>query len=186
MKLIDMISGFFPHDAEVKDFFNHHCESMEVRKNEIISRNGNINRKVYFVEKGLMRSFYYENGKDITTNFCPEGKLIANIDTLFSNLPAKNNIEALEDSEVIFCNYMKLEEFCERSLSASNFSRFILGRLMMQMSERISTLQYMTAKERYEDFLKNQSDILLRAPLGNIASYLGISQETLSRIRSTK
>ena len=62
----------------------------------------------------------------------------------------------------------------------------MLGRIITQMSDRISSLQYMTAREKYEQLLKDHPDIILRAPLGTIASYLGISQETLSRIRSAK
>ncbi|MBV2224466.1 MAG: Crp/Fnr family transcriptional regulator, partial [Cloacibacterium sp.] len=68
--------------------------------------------------------------------------------------------------------------------TAANFSRYILGNLMIEMSHRISSLQYMTAKEKYIQLLEENPNIILRAPLGMIATYLGISQETLSRIRS--
>ena len=71
------------------------------------------------------------------------------------------------------------------TLSAANFSRYILGKLMTQMAERISSLQFMTAKEKYGKLMDEQPDIILRAPLGMIATYLGISQETLSRTRSS-
>ena len=64
------------------------------------------------------------------------------------------------------------------------FQRYILGNLMIEMSRRISSLQYMTAKEKYIQLLEENPNIILRAPLGMIATYLGISQETLSRIRS--
>lgn len=77
-----------------------------------------------------------------------------------------------------------MEELCETSLTIVNFSRRVLGLLMTNMERRINSLQYMTAKEKYIQLLEDNSDILLRAPLGMIASYLGISQETLSRIRS--
>ena len=128
--------------------------------------------------------FYYENGKDITTNFYSEGKITANIDTLFKNQPTRNNIETLEKSVITTCNFNKLEELCSVSLTAANFSRYILGNLMIEMSRRISSLQYMTAKEKYIQLLEENPNIILRAPLGMIATYLGISQETLSRIRS--
>jgi len=77
-----------------------------------------------------------------------------------------------------------MEELCETSLTITNFSRRVLGLLMSNMERRINSLQYMTAKKKYIQLLEENSDILLRAPLGMIASYLGISQETLSRIRS--
>lgn len=186
MTFIEVVSGIFPYDEEILEFFKQHTQRIVAKKNDVISTNGSMNKNVYFVEKGLLRSFYYENGKDITTNFYIEGKVFANVDTLFNDLPTKYNIEALEDCEVIFCNYQILEELCEKSLSVANFGRYILGRLMAQMSERISSLQYMTAREKYEQLLNDHPDIILRAPLGMIATYLGISQETLSRIRSAK
>ena len=78
--------------------------------------------------------FYYENGKDITTNFYSEGKITANIDTLFKKEPTVYNIEALEKSEIVTCNYQKLENLCSVSLTAANFSRYILGNLMIPVS----------------------------------------------------
>ena len=103
---------------------------------------------------------------------------------IFKKEPTVYNIEALEKSEIVTCNYQKLENLYSVSLTAVNFSRYILGNLMIQMSKRISSLQFMTAKEKYAQLLEENPNIILRAPLGMIASYLGISQETLSRIRS--
>ncbi|MGC4130338.1 MAG: Crp/Fnr family transcriptional regulator [Bergeyella sp.] len=186
MKFFEMVSGFLPDEKKIEDFFRDNTQMMEVEKGEIISTNGSYNRNIYFVEKGLMRSFYYENGKDITTNFYAEQKLIANIDTLFKNQPTRYNIEAIENTELLYCDFGKVELLCEQSLPAANFSRYILGILMNQMADRIASLQYMTAREKYEELMRENKDIILRAPLGMIAGYLGISQETLSRIRSGK
>lgn len=185
MQFLKILTNFFPNDKEVHDFFQEHAQSITTKKGEIISQQDSHNKNVYFLEKGLIRTFYYENGKDITNNFYLEGKVFANVDTLFNEEPTKFNIEALEDSEMLYCNYVKLEELCEKSLSAANFRSFILGKLLVQAMERIAALQFMTAKERYAALMKGNPEIILRAPLGMVASYLGISQETLSRIRST-
>ncbi len=182
---LETVSDFFPSDEVILSFFENETESVEVKKGELISTHDSLNRNVYFVEKGLVRSFYYEGGKDITTNFYSEGRLFANIDTLFDEKPTKYTIEAIEDTKIAFCNYLKLEKLCDQSLSAANFSRYILGKLMTQMADRIASLQYMTAKEKYAKLMEEHPDIILRAPLGMIATYLGISQETLSRIRSS-
>lgn len=185
MAFQNIISQFFPNDTDILDFISENVKALEVKKGELISRNGSYNRNIYFVENGLLRAFYLENGKDITTNFYPEGKLVSNIDALFQNQSTRFNIEALEHSNIVYCDYEKLELLCEESLPAANFSRYILGNLMVQMSNRMTSLQYMTAKEKYEDLMEENKDIILRAPLGMIATYLGISPETLSRIRSS-
>ena len=112
------------------------------------------------------------------------GSLLKSPCRAFKNELSKNNIETIEKSIITTCNYHKLEELCSVSLTAANFSRYILGNLMLQMSNRITYLQHMSAKEKYQHLLEENPNIILRVPLGMIASYLGISQETLSRIRS--
>lgn len=184
MRILEKLAEYNPNDTEMKSFLLEHTEYISVKKNEVLSRPDSYNRNVFFVEKGLLRSFYIEKGKEITTNFYVEGKLAAHIDTLFNDESTRYSIEAIEDSEVLFCDYRKLEEFCEVSISAANFSRFILGKLMAQMADRIASLQYMTTKEKYDELMSESPDIILRAPLGMIAGYLGMTQETLSRIRA--
>lgn len=183
--LFEQLEKYITINDEIRSFLNDDCETIYVNKNNIISRQDQYNRKVFFIEKGLLRSFYYTKGKDITTNFYMEGKLMANIDTLFRNQPTRYNFETIEDSVITVCNFSKLEELCENSIECASLSRYILGNLMTQMATRIASLQYMTAKEKYYQLLEENPNIILRAPLGMIATYLGISQETLSRIRNT-
>lgn len=184
MNILDELRKYIKTDEEIERFLLEECSRKTYSKGELLSRQDQFNNTVFFVEKGLLRTFYYENGKDITTNFYSEGKIAANINALFKNQPPLYNIEAIETSEVVKCDYKKLEKLCSISLTAANFGRYILGNLMVEMSKRIASLQYMTAKEKYAQLLEENPNIILRAPLGMIASYLGISQETLSRIRS--
>ena len=184
MKLLEQLSKYIKTDSETENFFRNETETKVFAKGEMLSKQNTFNRTVFFMEEGLARTFYYEKGKDITTNFFSDGKTFANLDTIFTAEPTRYNIETLEESKITFCNYDKLEELCSVSLTSANFSRFILGNLMSQMAKRINSLQYMTAKEKYAQLLEENPNIILRAPLGMIATYLGISQETLSRIRS--
>ncbi|MFC6266873.1 Crp/Fnr family transcriptional regulator [Frigoriflavimonas asaccharolytica] len=184
MKLLEKISKYSIIDEVTEDFFRNETQTKTFQKGELLSQQNTYNRNVYYMEKGLARTFYFEKGKDITTNFYSEEKSFANIDTVFNNVPSYYNIETLEESIVTFCDYKKLEELCSISLPSANFSRFLLGNLMTQMTKRINSLQHMTAKEKYIQLLEENPNIILRAPLGMIATYLGISQETLSRIRS--
>lgn len=184
MKILQELGKHLKIDAEIEKFFYEECETHTFDKGSLLSQQNHYNKTIFFVDQGLLRMFYYENGRDITTNFYSEGKITANIDTIFKNEPSRNNIETIEKSVITTCNYDRLEKLCSVSLTAANFSRYILGNLMTQMLGRIVSLQHMTARERYKLILEENPDIILRAPLGMIASYLGISQETLSRIRS--
>lgn len=184
VKLLDQISKYIQLDPITEEFFHTETQTKTFAKGEPLSHQNTYNRNVYYMENGLARTYYFEKGKDITTNFYSEGKSFGSIDTIFSNVPSIYNIETLEESTITFCDYTKLERLCAVSLTSANFSRFLLGNLMTQMSKRVSSLQHMTAKEKYAQLLEENPNIILRAPLGMIASYLGISQETLSRIRS--
>ncbi len=184
MKLLEQISKYIKLDALTEDFFRNETQTKIFPKGELLSHQNSFNRNVYYMEEGLARMFYHEKGKDITTNFHSEGKAFGSVDSIFSKVSSVYNIETLEESTITFCDYKKLEELCSVSLTSANFSRFVLGNLLTQMSKRVSSLQHMTAKEKYGQLLEENSNIILRAPLGMIASFLGISQETLSRIRS--
>ncbi len=184
LKLLEQISKYIKTDTETENFFRTETQTKTFAKGEILSHQNTFNRNVYFMEEGLARMFYYEKGKDITTNFYSEGKAFGSVDTIFINVASVYSIETLEESTITYCDYKKLEALCSVSLISANFTRFILGNLMTQMSKRINSLQHMTAKEKYAQLLEENPGIILRAPLGMIATYLGISQETLSRIRS--
>lgn len=184
MLFLESLIKFFPDDIAVHDFIVSNTTNVTLKKGELLSQSGSYNRNINFVEKGLLRTFHLQNGKEITTNFYPEGRLVANIDTLFQNVATSNNIEALEDSIILSCDYEMLDKLCQESLAASNFARYILSHLLIQATERISSLQYMSAKEKYQELLQDNKAILQRVPLRIIASFLGISPETLSRIRT--
>lgn len=184
MRILLEIEKHIKIDADIEKFFYEECETDIFEKGKILSKQNNYNRSIYFVDEGLLRSFYQEDEKEITANFYSEGKISANIDTLFKNQPSRYSIETIEKSVITSCNFDQLEKLCAVSLTAANFSRYILGNLMTQMSNRITSLQLMTAKEKYIQLMEENPNIILRAPLRMIASYLGISQETLSRIRS--
>lgn len=184
MKILEKLSEYGQDQAETREFLIKHTKKITLLKNDILSEQGSRHRNVYFVESGLLRSFYIEKGKEITIKFYMEGKLAAPIDTLFNEQTTRYTIEAIEDSEVLVCDYRKIEAFCNTSIAVANFGRYILGKLMSQMYDRIASLQFMTAKERYDELMRENPNIILRAPLGMIAGYLGITQETLSRIRA--
>lgn len=172
-------------DDKIKQFIREESERLILNKREVFSKEGYKNKKIYFVEDGLIRSFYYnEKGREITTNFCMKGASFACIDTLFKNIPTKYNFETLEDSIVLVCDYQKIEDLCMESVEYARLARFILGDLMTQMADRIAFLQYLSAKEKYDKLMTDTPTIIQKVPLGMVASYLGITQETLSRIRN--
>lgn len=158
--------------------------SEEHPKGHLLFTQGEVCRHVYYIEKGLARVYYNSNdGREITARFFPENSFISAIDSFYQNKPTNDYCELLEDSVVFSIKYSELEEMMDNNLELARFSFHVIFDLAKQMAEYIVSLKFQTAEERYTALIKNYPQILQRASLGHIASYLGITQETLSRIR---
>jgi CRP-like cAMP-binding protein len=135
----------------------------------------------------LFRWYYYnEDGKDITDSFGLENSFITAFDSFFQRRPSRYFIELLEDSTVYLMTYSDLERSFEKFPEIERVGRLILIEILEQTLEKNAALQFHNAQERYEFITEKYPDLLQRASLGHIASYLGITQETLSRIRGKK
>lgn len=146
-----------------------------VKKGAIIQRNGDLNTKMYKVEKGLLRSYFVdEKGKEHIYIFAPEGWIMA--DGQAANTPCDLFIDALEDSEIEITSIEKIDDFMPQKL---------LNRLGV-LQKRIIMLQSATAIERYEHFENTYPNIVQRVPQKMIASYLGITPEALSKVKSQR
>lgn len=183
MYLLDILSRTIKVDDTISAFILEQVNTLQLEKGAPVGLSNALDRNIYFVERGLLRSFYNEDGKDITLGFVKEAGFAASKEALFLQKTSRSRIEALEPSVVNYLNFEKLQKFAESSISICRLMISVMGTLAINMEYRIYALQYMSAKERYQQMMEEAPDILLRAPLGMVASYLGMSQETLSRIR---
>lgn len=159
-------------------------DRLEIPKGEELLSAGSRSKKVFFVEKGLLRLYYIKDGKDITRHFLSENAFYTPIENVFLQVPYPYNIEALENSVVRTVDYAVVEEHLDTDLRLQRFARYLLTSAIKLLSDHLYSIQFQSAQERYRILLKTNPDILLRAPLGNIASFLGITQQTLSVIRA--
>ncbi|WP_294286159.1 Crp/Fnr family transcriptional regulator [uncultured Chryseobacterium sp.] len=161
-----------------------HYEAKKIQKNQFLLQYGEICRYIYFVEKGLLKMYSIDkNGKEHIIQFAPESWLISDRSSLYFNEKSVYYIEAVEDSEILmlppdFIN--KLTEGFPISLEQSDI---LLQKHIKSLQDRINSLLAETAEERYMKFIKMYPDLLLRVPQWMIASYLGITPESLSRVR---
>ena len=147
---------------------------------------GNHANKVFFFEKGLARSYYIKHDKDITHYFYAENTVNMPIESIFYHHESPYGLELLEKSTVRTISYPEAEQYFDQSVGLQKVARLLLVDVLSSFSNRLYSLQFESAQERYHTMLLQYPDILLRAPLGHIASYLGITQQTLSVIRSQK
>jgi CRP-like cAMP-binding protein len=155
-------------------------------KNHTILKQGQVCNYLYFVDKGLLRLFYYRDGKDITDYFATEQNIIGGIDSFFSRRPSEKIIETLEPCILTAISFDNLEKLYQKHHDLERVGRILSVSAFLSMQKRLFALQFHPAKQRYQELIENNPDILQRVPLGHIASYLGITQVTLSRIRSQK
>jgi len=153
-------------------------------KGHVLVRCGEICRNVYYIEKGLARTFYLKDGREVTERFKAENSFTCSMSAYVTNTPDCRQIELLEPSVIWSLPYTELEKLYDRHHEIERLGRYLITQEMVEMHRRLSELQFMTAQQRYANLLDTNPSLLQRVPLGLISSYLGITQETLSRIRA--
>lgn len=153
-------------------------------KGSIILKKGDVCKHSFFVEKGLLRSFMLdEEGKEHVIQFAPENWFIVDRSSVYFNDPSDSYIEAIEDTEVAFISENFMRHAADVNPKFSKFNDKLLHNHIRQMQKRISLLLSATAENRYLSFIEMYPDLLLRVPQWMIASYLGVTPESLSRVR---
>jgi CRP-like cAMP-binding protein len=155
----------------------------ELPKNYHLVVPGSRPQKIFFFEKGLARTYYYKNGKDITQSFYKENDAFASVECIFYNRPSRYGLELLEESTIYTVSYHKIVKYLANSMELNKLLRMLVVNSFLSLYDRIDSIQFHSSQERYNHMLANYPDIMLRAPLGHIASYLGITPQTLSVIR---
>ena len=169
-------------EEDLKNLF----EPKEFSKGDHLFKQGEICHYLYYIKKGLVRVYYYSvNGKEITAWFSAENTLVTAIDSFYYHRPTRDYCEVLEDSVIYPINFSDWEIILN-SENGSRLAFYILYEITRKMTEYISSIKFQSAEERYKSLIKDLPGIQQRTSLGHIASYLGITQETLSRIRSNK
>ncbi len=160
-------------------------QPLKFQKGDTILREGTICRALYFVEKGMVRQYYYKNKKDVTEHFSFEGRIVFCIESFLKQEPSRLIVEALENSELFAIPYDDLHLLMQRNLEIAMLYRKILEHVAISSQEHADSQRFENASERYERLLREKPEIVLRAPLVHIASFLQMMPETLSRVRNS-
>ena len=157
-----------------------------IDKGEIIVREGQYADKVYFIVKGCARAYYLKGGKDVSDWFAFENEFISSIVSFFGKQPSPHYIEFVEQSIVFEISRESIENLAAKNHDVERLIRVVVTKVMLSQQERISSILFQTSEQRYNHFISSYPDITNRIPLTHIASYLGMTLETLSRVRKPK
>lgn len=158
---------------------------MKFAKGELILPEGEVCRNIIYIDKGLLRQFYFKNGKVVTEYLAVEGSIVMCIESLFKEEPSKLQIEALEASHLFCLPKARLEEVALHNVNIQILYRKILEESLILSQVHADLVRFETAENRYRRMCKISPQVALRAPLVYIASYLQMTPETLSRVRSS-
>ncbi len=159
---------------------------LRLKKATILVREGTYSDKTYYIIEGCARAYYLKDGKDISDWFACENEFISSIVSFFTNKPSPHFIELLEDSVLIEFSREQIEMLSDKYHDFEHLIRVVVTKTMLSQQKRIASSQFQSAEQKYENILATHPNITNRIPLTHIASYLGITLETLSRIRNPK
>lgn len=172
-----------PLSPESRQAMENILQIFEFKKHDIILKEDSTCHYLYFVASGATRTFYYKDGKDITDWISMENTFACSIVSFITRKPDIRGIEALEDCTLHALPHDELEQLYKQYHEIEHIGRLVVSQGLVLMQQRFDDLHFKTATQRYENLIRETPDIIRRFPLGVIASYLGITQETLSRIR---
>ena len=159
-------------------------EPVKYGKGEMILAEGEVCRGISYIEKGLVRQFYNKNGKEVTEHLGVDHTIFMCIESLFKEEPTRLQVEALEATLVYILPKSKLEAAAIRNVNIQMLYRKILEESLIQSQVHADLMRFETAPNKYKRLCEQSPQVVLRAPLTYIASYLQMTPETLSRIRS--
>ena len=163
-----------------KEFF----ETININRNTIIEEQEKIPAFLYFIDRGFMRLFYYdESGDEITTFLCSPNDFIASFLSLINQKPATENVECITDCQLLRISRQNLIMLVDKSENFKKFSLVIFEKVMALSQIRANDLATLTAEIRYKKMVMERPHLLQNIPIQYIASFLGIKPQSLSRIR---
>ncbi len=180
-KIIQQIADIKPENL---DEFVKAFELEFIPKKTFILREGEYSEETRFVIKGIVRIYYVREEKEITNWFISENMFFAAVYAILTGERNYNYYETLEDTICLKLNYRKLEEFYAKNHCMEHFGRKLIENYYSLFMKKSYEVLFLSAEERYHTFVKERGDLLNRIPLRYISSYLGITQETLSRLRA--
>jgi CRP-like cAMP-binding protein len=164
-----------------------HFKPISVLKNEVLLTKGEVSRYLYFIRKGCLRTFYLQdNGQESTRLIAFERTFSSALSSFITQKPSNESLQALENAQLLAIHKTDFDALLEKICSLERFYRMRLERAHVLNTWRLETLLSMTAKKRYAHLLEHDPHIIARLPNRIVASYLGITQESLSRLKAEK
>lgn len=174
----------FPYLKEEEvDIIVENTVLRECKKGTVLLTEGSVAKECYAVVRGCVREYYLKDGLEKTTAFFTEGQSVNSFSSYTNQLPSKHFIEVVEDSIVTVGNQFLIDQMCERIPRLTEFIKNEVEKVAGDLQERMASFMTSSPEERFLDLMENSPGLINRVPQHQIASYLGVTPESLSRIK---
>jgi CRP/FNR family transcriptional regulator, anaerobic regulatory protein len=182
--LLDLIEKHVQLSTHDKEFCTPYFELCTMPKNSLLEEENRIPTHLYFIHKGFMRLFYYdESGDEVTTLIASPNKFITPFLDFIHQTKSRENVECITDCAFYRIERSKLVELIDKNQNFKQFSLVIFEQAISNNQMRANDFATLTAELRYKKLIESQPEIIQNVPIQYIASYLGIKPQSLSRIR---
>lgn len=184
--ILAYLQSIHPLSTGLLDFLQNTLKERHAVKKEFILKAGRTAGHISFIQKGLIRCFYMKGDNEVSTWFMKEGDVFISVSSFFDQQPSKESIQVLEDAVMYSLSYEELQYMYHTYPEANYIGRVITEKYYKLSEERLCSLRMQKAPERYAFLIQYYPELIQRAPAKYLASYLGITEVMLSKIRSKK
>lgn len=182
--LFTLLSQLGPVSEDLKSQISAKLQFVSIKRKQTVLIQGRVCDHLFFVSKGLLRAYYEKDAEEITSWFMMENDFFISVLSFFRRIKSYETIVAMEDCELVYISYDDLMDLYATSLEFNIIGRKLTEHYYCKSEERLLAIRKQTAVERVEFLMQNSPGLIDRVPLKYIASYLGVTRETFSRIRA--
>ena len=183
-KIFLFLNSIYPLSETCRDHLVQVLKTKELKRKNFLLKAGQVSREVCFIETGLLRCYYLKDGKEVSRWFMHEGDVIFSISSFYDQVPSFEYIQALEDCVLHFISWVELEHIYKTFWEFNFVGRELTKKYHKLWDRQLYYIQMQSAEERYRWLLNEHPELPLRVPAKHIASWLDITEVTLSKIKS--
>lgn len=178
------LNSIHPLSRGLEGYLLAHLKAMNVPRKDLLLKSGQVCRQICFVSKGVFRCFYWKDDTEVSSWFMKEGDVIISVESFFQQKPSYESIQALEDCELFYITYEELQHIYRHYPEFNFIGRVLTEKYYTLSEQRLYSLRMQRSQERYDYLVRNYPELIQRVPGKFLASYLGITEVTFSRIRA--
>jgi CRP-like cAMP-binding protein len=184
--LLAFLNSIYPLSPNLREHLSNVLKKRDFARGEYLLQAGRVSSHIYFIEKGLIRCFYRKGDKEICSWFMKEYDVIISVQSFFKQKPGYENIQAMEDCVVHYISYTELQQIYCNYIEFNIIGRKLVENYYALSEERLHSMRMLKGSERYQYVMEFHPDLIRRVPSKFIATYLGLTEVTLSRVKAKR